>query len=179
MDKIGVHTAGAPTTWLGDSFNPLRPLNPKFGEVIQMGVENTYRDFTTRAAVARKTTPEKIDEVAQGRVWTGAQAKERGLIDRLGNFQDAIDSAAKRAKLGDAYRLAYIEREPSKFDQIFSLFGDSAVKALGDHFKANLAPSGIPSATATEMMNDFAWLTDMRKENKAFMVMAHCMCKVP
>jgi protease-4 len=179
MDKIGVHTAGTPTTWLGDSFNPLRPLNPKFGEVIQMGVENTYRDFTTRAAVARKTTPEKIDAVAQGRVWTGAQAKERGLIDTLGNFQDAINSAAKRAKLGDAYRVAYIERESSKFEQIFSLFGESAVKALGDHFKANLALNGIPSATATEMMNDFAWLTDMRKENKAFMVMAHCMCKVP
>lgn len=179
MDKIGVHTAGTPTTWLGDSFNPLRPLNPKFGEVIQMGVENIYRDFTTRAAVARKTTPEKIDAVAQGRVWTGAQAKERGLIDTLGNFQDAINSAAKRAKLGDAYRLAYIEREPSKFEQIFSLFGGGAVKALGDHFKANLVPTGIPSATATEMMNDFAWLSDMRKENKAFMVMAHCMCKVP
>lgn len=179
MDKLGVHTAGSPTTWMGDAFNPLRPLNPKFGEVIQMGVENTYAEFTKRAAIARKTTPEKIDAVAQGRVWTGMQAKERGLIDTIGSFQDAIDSAAKRAKLGNAYRIAYIERSPSKFEQIFSAFGDTTSKAFGQYFSMAVAPTGIPPAAATDMAKDFVWLTDMRKENKAFMVMAHCMCKIP
>lgn len=179
MDKLGVHTAGSPTTWMGDAFNPLRPLNPQFGAVIQMGVENTYSEFTKRAAAARKTTPEKIDAVAQGRVWTGMQAKERGLIDTIGSFQDAINSAAKRAKLGDAYRVAYIERDPSKFEQFFAAFGDSTAKAIGQQFALAIAPTGVPPTAATEVAKDFAWLYDMRKENKAFMVMAHCMCKVP
>ena len=90
MDKIGVHTAGTTTTWLADSFNPLRPMNPRFGEGIQMGIENTYQQFITKTAAARKTTPEKIDAVAT-RSWTGEQTKERGLVDRLGSYQDALE----------------------------------------------------------------------------------------
>lgn len=178
MDKVGVHTAGTTTTWLADSFNPLRPLNPRFGEVIQMGIENTYHEFITKTAAARKTTPEKIDTVAQGRVWTGEQAKERGLVDRLGSFQDALKAAATKAKLGDNYRVAYIEREPSKFDRLFSMFGESAAQAVNQQFKVAVAPTGIPPAAATEMVRDLSWLADLRKDNKGYMVMAHCMCSV-
>lgn len=183
IDKIGVHTAGTTTTWMSDSFNPLRPMNPKFGEVIQAGVNNTYAEFTTKAAAARKTTPEKIDAVAQGRVWTGEQAKERGLIDRVGSFQDALKSAATLAKLGNEYRVTYIEREPSKFDRFFSMFEDGATKAaaraINEQFKVAVAPSGIPPVAATEMIKDLAWLADLRKENRSYMVMAHCMCTLP
>lgn len=183
MDKLGVHTAGTTTTWMADSFNPLRPMNPKFGEVIQQGINNIYHEFTTKAAVARKTTPEKIDAVAQGRVWTGEQAKERGLVDKLGSFNDALKSAATRAKLGEGYRVTYIEREPSKFDRFFSMFGDNAAqamsKALNEKFKVAVAPTGIPPAAATEMVKDLNWLSDLRKENRSYMVMAHCMCTLP
>lgn len=183
VEKIGVRTAGTTTTWMSDSFNPLRPMNPKFGEVIQLGVENIYSEFTTKAAAARKTTPEKIDAVAQGRVWTGEQAKERGLIDRIGSYQDALKSAATLAKLGDEYRVTYIEREPSKFDRFFSMFEDGATKAaaraINEQFKVAVAPSGIPPAAATEMIKDLAWLADLRKENRSYMVMAHCMCTLP
>lgn len=183
VDKIGVHTAGTTTTWMSDSFNPLRPMNPKFGEVIQLGVNNIYSEFTTKAAAARKTTPEKIDAVAQGRVWTGEQAKERGLIDRVGSYQDALKSAATLAKLGNEYRVTYIEREPSKFDRFFSMFEDGATKAaaraINEQFKVAVAPSGIPPAAATEMIKDLAWLADLRKENRSYMVMAHCMCTLP
>lgn len=183
MDKIGVHTAGTTTTWMSDAFNPLRPMNPKFGEVIQQGINNIYYEFTTKAAAARKTTPEKIDAVAQGRVWTGEQAKERGLVDRLGSFGDAIKSAATRAKMGADYRVTYIEREPSKFDRFFSMFGDNAAqamtKAFNEKFKVAIAPTGIPPVAATEMVKDLSWLADLRKENRSYMVMAHCMCTLP
>jgi protease-4 len=183
MDKIGVHTAGTTTTWMADSFNPLRPMNPKFGEVIQQGINNIYHEFTTKAAAARKTTPEKIDAVAQGRVWTGEQAKERGLVDKLGSFNDALKSAATRAKLGEGYRVTYIEREPSKFDRFFSMFGDNAAQAMAaamnEKFKVAVAPTGIPPAAATEMIKDLNWLADLRKENRSYMVMAHCMCTLP
>ncbi|MFZ6817079.1 signal peptide peptidase SppA [Undibacterium sp. Ji22W] len=183
MDKIGVHTAGTTTTWMSDAFNPLRPMNPKFGEVIQQGINNTYYEFTTKAAVARKTTPDKIDAVAQGRVWTGEQAKERGLVDRLGSFGDALKSAATRAKMGADYRVTYIERDPSKFDRFFSMFGDNAAqamtKAINEKFKVAIAPTGIPPVAATDMVKDLSWLADLRKENRSYMVMAHCMCALP
>ncbi len=179
IEKLGVHTGGTTTTWLGDSFNPLRPMNPRFGEVIQAGIDNVYLDFTTKAAQARKTTQAKIDEVAQGRVWTGEQAKERGLIDTVGSYRDALNSAATRAKLGSDYRVTYIERDPSKFERIFSMFGETAAKVLNDQFKVALVPTGLPPAAAAGIAHDLSWLADLNKGNKPFMTMAHCLCSVP
>lgn len=179
LDKIGVHTGGTTTTWLGDGFNPMRPLNPKFGEVIQASINHIYDDFTSKAAKARKTTPDKIDAVAQGRVWTGQQAKERGLIDTVGSYGDAIKSAATRAKLGKDFRVSYIEREPSKFDRIFTMFGASVTQVLNDQFKLALVPTGVPPAAATQIAKELSWLADLNKEGKGYAVMTHCLCGVP
>ncbi|MFZ6675061.1 signal peptide peptidase SppA [Undibacterium sp. Xuan67W] len=179
LDKIGVHTGGTTTTWLGDGFNPMRPLNPKFGEVIQASINHIYDDFTSKAAKARKTTPEKIDAVAQGRVWTGQQAKERGLIDTVGSYGDAIKSAATRAKLGKDFRVSYIEREPSKFDRLFTMFGASVTQVLNDQFKLALVPTGVPPAAATQIAKELSWLADLNKEGKGYAVMTHCLCGVP
>lgn len=183
IEKIGVHTGGTSTTWLGDAFNPLRPMNPRFGEVIQTGINHIYLDFTTKAAAARHTTQAKIDEVAQGRVWTGEQAKQRGLIDTVGSYTDALASAAKRAKLGNNYRVSYIEREPSKFDRVFNLLGagvaTSLSQALNDQFKLAVLPTGVPAQAATEMAKDLSWLADMQKSTKGYMEMTHCLCGEP
>ncbi|MFZ6813606.1 signal peptide peptidase SppA [Undibacterium sp. Rencai35W] len=179
LDKIGVHTGGTTTTWLGDGFNPMRPLNPKFGEVIQASINHIYDDFTSKAAKARKTTPDKIDAVAQGRVWTGQQAKERGLIDTVGSYGDAIKSAATRAKLGKDFRVSYIEREPSKFDRLFTMFGASVTQVLNDQFKLALVPTGVPPAAATQIAKELSWLADLNKEGKGYAVMTHCLCGVP
>ncbi|MFZ6846069.1 signal peptide peptidase SppA [Undibacterium sp. RuTC16W] len=179
LDKIGVHTGGTTTTWLGDGFNPMRPLNPKFGEVIQASINHIYDDFTSKAAKARKTTPDKIDAVAQGRVWTGQQAKERGLIDTVGSYGDAIKSAAARAKLGKDFRVSYIEREPSKFDRLFTMFGASVTQVLNDQFKLALVPTGVPPAAATQIAKELSWLADLNKEGKGYAVMTHCLCGVP
>src|SRR5664279_35751 len=122
LAKLGVHPAGVATTWLTNAGDPRLKLDPRLAELIQMNVDHTYADFTGKVAAARKTTPEKIDAVAQGRVWTGLQAKERGLVDSVGSFRDALKSAAKRAKLGDDYRVTYIERELSGFDKLVHLF---------------------------------------------------------
>jgi protease-4 len=183
VEKLGVHTAGTTTTWMSDSFNPLRPMNPRFGEVIQLGINNIYHEFTTKAAAARKTTPDKIDAVAQGRVWTGAQAKERGLVDTIGSYGDAIRSAAVRAKMGNDIRIVYIERDMSRFDRFFSMFGDNAAKAVSqavsEQFKVAVAPTGMPAAAASDMVKELTWLADMRKDNKGYTVMTHCMCSMP
>ncbi|MFZ6873413.1 signal peptide peptidase SppA [Undibacterium sp. Di27W] len=179
VEKLGVHTAGSPTTWLADPFNPLRPLNPRFAEVLQGSINHTYADFTGKAAIARKTTPEKINEVAQGRVWTGAQAKERGLIDNVGSFADALKSASSRAKLPQDYRISYIEREPSKFDRFFSIFGAQTAKVLQEQFKLASVPSGLPPTAATQILNDLSWLNEVNKEGKSFTALTHCLCTTP
>ncbi len=179
IEKLGIHTGGTTTTWMGDAFNPLRPLNPRFGEVIQAGIDHIYLDFTTKAAEARKTTQAKINEVAQGRVWTGQQAKERGLVDTIGSYGDAIKSAATRAKLTGDYRISYIEREPSKFDRILNMFGGSAAKILADQFHVALVPTGLPPAAANDILKELGWLADLNKSQTGYVTMAHCFCREP
>jgi len=183
MDKLGVHSAGQPTTWLGDAGNPTRPLDPRFGQVLQASVNHVYGDFTTRAARARRTTPEKIDAVAQGRVWTGAQAKERGLVDTLGSFGDALKAAAKRARLTGDTRIVFIEREGSKFDKLVEFFGGSTARALAKVFTQEagvaLAPTGVPLGVAKNAALELNWLNEMTAQKKPFTVLTHCLCASP
>src|SRR3546814_317446 len=97
------------------------------GQVIQSVIEKGYRDFTGRVAKARDRTVEQIDEVARGRVWSGALAKERGLVDAFGGLRDAIDDAATRAELGEEsdYRVRYIEKMATPFQRFFTGFAGS------------------------------------------------------
>ena len=180
MEKLGIHSGGVTTTWLRDSYNPLRPLDPRLQDVIQASIEHIYAEFTGKVAAARKTTPEKVDEVAQGRVWTGQQAKDRGLLDSLGSFEDAIQAAAKRAKLGDDYRVAYVERELSGFDKLVHLFDARIAAAIGAQVDATLAQStGVPPAVARDAAKDLSWLTDVAQHRKPFEAVTHCFCGQP
>ena len=181
VDKLGIHTAGAPTTWLADAGNPLRPLDPRFAKVVQGSINHVYGDFINIAAKARKTTPEKINEVAQGRVWTGLQAKDRNLVDRIGSYGDALASAAKRAKLATDYRVAYLEPEVSNFDRFLGMFGSKAMASLGlgEHVRLGLASSGLPPQAALGVASELSWLSDMTREHKPFMALTHCLCNDP
>lgn len=184
IDKLGIHTAGAPTTWLGDAGNPLRPLDPRFAQVIQGSINHIYADFTSKAAVARKTTPAKIDAVAQGRVWTGAQARERGLVDTLGSYGDALKSAARRAKLAGDYRVVYIEKEGSKFERLLDLLGVNAMvqasaQMVGAQLKLGVASTGLPPGAAAGIARDLGWLSELSTGRKPFMALTHCLCESP
>ncbi len=182
LDKIGVHAAGTTTTWLGNAGDPRLPFNPRFGNLVQQGVNHIYTEFTSLAAKARKTTPEKIDEVGQGRVWSGAQAKERGLVDTLGGYSDALKSAAKRGKLGDdkgeGFRVAYIEAEPAPLQRVIEMFGGAA-RMLAGRFDVQLVPAGVPAKAANEVQADVAWLAKVADEGKPFTAVVHCLCQAP
>lgn len=188
LDKASVRTGGYHTTWLGNAFDPRLPLSDKFKDVVQASVQNIYDDFTVKAAAARKTTPQKIDEVAQGRVWTGAQAKDRGLIDRTGSFADAIASARSKAKLSDDARVSYIERDRSKLDLLIAQFsgavasfaGASVAHAIQQRLQAMLPGAVVVGAAqALQVDHDLAWLAEMQssaQRGMPFMAAAHCMC---
>ena len=141
--------------------------------------EARYRDARAKAAKARKTTIEKIDAVAQGRVWTGVQAKERGLIDTVGSFGDALKSVACCAKLSGDYRVSYIEREGSRLERVLEMFGASSVQALGIELRLGLAPTGLPAGAAVNVARDMAWLSDLSEGNKPYLALTHCMCTPP
>jgi protease-4 len=187
VDKLGIHTAGVTTTWLADAYNPLRPLDPRFGQVVQASINHIYDEFTTKAAIARKTTPAKIDEVGQGRVWTGAQAKERGLVDRLGSYGDAIRSAAKRAGLGDNYRVAYTQRPSSFAERLLERVGLSETQVLNVQVRLGLLP-GVDASLPADVLTggamagvakDLGWLSEVARRRAPFAAVTHCLCEAP
>jgi protease-4 len=182
MDKLSVGTGGHATTWLATGYDPRRPLDPRFEQLVQSVIGRIYTDFTAKAAAARQTTPDKIDAVAQGRVWTGAQALERGLIDRTGAWADALKAAAARAKLPEDARLRWMEREPGRLEQLMGFFNAGARAAvlqalgLGVPGLAGVAgPAGLLEAGA-QAWQDMVWLHDLAQRRRPFDAVVHCLC---
>jgi protease-4 len=178
-DKLGIHTGGTMTTWLAGAYDPLRPLDPRFEQVVQASINHVYEEFTTRAAQARKMSPEQIDAVGQGRVWTGTQAKERHLVDRIGSYRDALNAAATRAHLAAGYRVAYIETEASAVDRLLRSFGMSAATALKVELRLGLASAPVPAALADQATRDLAFVSEMTRNRSPFTAAVHCMCALP
>ena len=181
LDKLGVHTEGATTTWLGGAGDVRRAADPRFLAIVQSSIDHVYADFTAKVAKARKTTPQAIDAVGQGRVWTGEQAKERGLVDTLGSFSDALKSAARRAKLGDegSYRVSYIEPEPGRLARLLEAFGGTAASIVAEQIDAHVLPTGVPRQLAKEVQHDLGWLGVSVQARKPFASVIHCLCEAP
>jgi protease IV len=178
MEKLSINTAGVTTTWLGGAYDPRRPLDPRFSDLVQGAIAKIYTDFTALAAKARNTTPEKIDAVAQGRVWTGAQAQERGLVDKNGSFVDALKSARERAKLPETARVAYLEPELSAFERLAAGWGAETAQ-FTERLGLRLLPASVPSNVAGDVVKDLAWLTEMNERSPIgipFMAVTHCLC---
>ena len=88
-----------------------------------------------------------VDKIARGRVWSGADAKERGLVDKLGGLQDAIASAAARARLGKTYQVTYVEKEQSLKEKVMAGLSVRATRVAAA-FGYTLAPASEPAAGA-------------------------------
>ena len=181
MDKLGVRTGGVTTTWLAGAYDPRRALDPRFAQLVQGVVDGTYRDFTTLVATARKSTPEKIHELAQGRVWSGRDAQARGLVDRLGGFGDAVSAAAKRGQMAANPRVEYIETAPGKLQRVLERLGltsaDAGLPAQG--LQATLIAAGLLPGVAQTLVSDLGWLAEVAEQGKPFATAAHCLCSAP
>ncbi|WP_299286618.1 signal peptide peptidase SppA [uncultured Mucilaginibacter sp.] len=116
--KLGVTFDGVKTGKFADLGDVTRPLNPAERAILQDQVNRGYLDFTSAVATGRKKTQKYIDSIGQGRVWTGSQALKIGLVDRLGSINDAIRSAAAKAKIKDYQLVAYPEQK-----SLFENFG--------------------------------------------------------
>ena len=177
LDKIGVHTDGVGTTRLAGAFDLTRPLAPEVGQVIQAVIDKGYRDFTGRVAQARKRSVAQVDEVARGRVWSGAQARERGLVDDFGGLQTAINDAAKRAKLGkpDAYRVRYVEKAATPFERFFQRFSASA---MGAHWlRESSVLQHLLAKASPQAARDLKFLQGaVENPGKPVKALAYCFC---
>jgi protease-4 len=174
LAKIGVHTDGVGTTRWAGAFDPTRSLDPGVGEIIQTSIDHGYAQFIGKVGAARGRTPEQIDTIARGRVWSGAQAKERGLIDAFGGLRDAIRAAALLGKLDPEHAaVQYVEKPMTPFERFFAGLSEN------NRARSLLASSGLagwvlPARTQDELQHGLSWL--QAQQQRPFSAVAHCFC---
>ena len=171
LDKIGVHADGFGTTDMAGKLRLDRPLDPGIARVFQSSTENTYRRFLELVSTARGIGDlDEVNNLAQGRVWTGQQALERGLVDKTGTFQDAIEASAHIAGLGDDYRIEWIEPKQSALDEFFNDFITSVVASLDLSVST---PTILPVSWLQDMLDDLQFIAAQQGK---FTIAAHCLC---
>lgn len=136
LAKLGVATASAKSGQLAEIYSPFRPFSPAERAKVEEQLEATYELFLDRVAKGRSQEPKKVDGVAQGRVWTGRQARELGLVDELGGLTDAIRIAKERAKLDPQREVDLVVYPPKRtFLEILSNpLGTPAAQGVGAFF---------------------------------------------
>jgi protease-4 len=175
LAKLGVHVDGIGTTPLAGAFDIRRPFDPQVETIISSVIQKGYRDFIGKVAEARGKTVEEIDAVARGRVWSGTQAKDRGLVDKLGGLQDAIAAAADLADISANFRTTYVERELSTWERLaLNLSNTEAAASVGRWSgMASLPTRVLPKAEIEQTIGLLQQLSGNR-----YGVAAHCFCEL-
>lgn len=173
LQTVGISTDGVGTSpWAGE-FRADREMSPRTGELIQLVVNRGYDDFIRRVAEYRGMEKDAVDEIAQGQVWTGAEAVELGLVDALGGLDDAINLAAELAGLdADEFGRKHYEKDLSPTEQLALEFL-SSVKTLGFDVSGMLGKETSVQRLAT-LVEDA--LMPLLRFNDPRGVYSHCFC---
>jgi protease-4 len=133
-NHLGITVDVAKTTKAADFPSVTRPLTAQERSKFQGMIDNTYTQFVANVAQGREMAKEDVDEIGQGRVWTGLQASENGLVDYLGGLDHAINIAAEIAEL-DNYRITELPAQKDPFTQVLEMFKDASISAKGTLFQ--------------------------------------------
>lgn len=171
MAKLGLTVDGIGTTPLAAGLDPRRPLDPQIGKLLQSSIEHGYKRFLTVVGEARKMSPEAVDQVAQGRVWMGIQAKEKGLVDKLGGLDAALKAAAARAGLTD-YDVSYVEKPLSPRDQLLAKLLDNGEESDG----GEPGSRSLVDQTVARLRAELQGLALWNDPGHAYL---HCLCEAP
>ncbi len=138
-DKLGITSDVVKTNEHSDLISLTRPMTNYERELMQQNIESTYDTFISHVAEGRNMTKEQVDEIGQGRVWTGENAKEIGLIDAFGGLEEAIRLAAEMEGL-ENYRTVPLPHQPDPFEELFKKGTDNIQnwwmkKQLGEKYR--------------------------------------------
>jgi len=159
LASVGVYTDGVATSPLAD-MAVTKALSPEVQQMIQLSIEHGYQRFISIVSQARGMSLEQVDAIAQGHVWTGEDAKAKGLVDSLGDFDDAVAKAAELAKLKQ-WHLSFWQEDPTLIDVVFDSVTGSVRAALPQALQAYLPAPLADAAMAVKAQNDqFATMND-------------------
>ena len=173
LETVGIVTDGIGSTPLAGELRPDREMSDEARQVFQLVINDGYMDFITSVAESRNMTVEEVDAIAQGRVWTGTDALEHGLIDELGGLDDAIAAAAELAEIADEdYGVKTIEQRLSPTEQmIVDLLG--ALQMFGVDLDGLGRDATLLEDIATTVADKAGPLL---RFNDPKGVYAHCLC---
>jgi len=179
LAEIGIHTDGFGVTPLAGALRPDMALTEPVRRAFQANIENGYRSFISLVGQYRDMSPAQVDAIAQGRVWTGSQARDRGLVDQLGTLAEAVAAAARFAGLTDEYRTVYVEPELTTLEQFFARMGGQALAHAGmDRVLGAARWPGLDLYMDLRRQLDLVAGADSRRTGLPS-VMAHCLCEAP
>jgi protease-4 len=145
LANLGVYSDGVGTTDISAMMEIDRPLSLQTKSIFQSGVDNIYTRFLELVANGRGSTPDDVHEIAQGRVWTGNQALVNGLVDELGDLNDAIEIAATFANLDD-YQIDYRRKKMSPMETLLTEINGNVTKSLRNLGLNSNIKTGIPQS---------------------------------
>lgn len=170
LNKMGIYQDGVATNSLAN-VDITQPLNPELKEIFQMSIEHGYQRFIDVVSGGRGLTREEVDNVAQGRVWTGVDALDNGLIDKLGNLESSIQLAADLASLNEFDVVSINPPTSTKQAFIDELFSQ-AISTLPSSFKSE----SILMPLFSELNDQVNFMARLNDPQNRF---AYCtMCKV-
>ncbi len=173
-EKVGVAVDGVGTTRLSGGLSPLKGLSDPIASVIQSNINRGYEDFLSLVAGGRNMDIAEVDKIAQGRVWSGTRAKELGLVDHLGSFQQAVKAAANAAAVNDTFVLNFYEDQPSAFDAFIDGFLNAASDVIP---QSHGVKASVASRIAAEVERMTQLLTQFRDPNHAYILCLACEVK--
>lgn len=173
LSKLDINSDGYTTHWLRGAYDPRRPLDPRLKSILQASVNQTYNDFISQVAISRRLSKERVDKLAQGQVWTGGQAHQRGLVDQLGGLDASVRLAAERAGLDGDFDYVYVEPSQPVWSALLS-------EVLWSVRAKVLDAAGLKALQ--QILNikasDFRWLSGLANGpvSPVRAVQAHCLC---
>ena len=168
--RLGLAVDGVATSPLAGAFDPRRPMAPEVSQAVQLSVDNGYQRFLEVVAKGRRMKPEAVDQVAQGRVWIGQDALDKGLVDRIGGLQQAIASAARRAGI-EKYETTWLEPSLSPQEQL--------IERLLHATDVSLPRPGASSPIELALEGLRGEAEQLTQWNDPLQTYAHCLCSAP
>jgi len=179
LDAIGVHTDGFGVTPLAGAFRVDRELPESARRVLQAIIEHGYNQFIDLVAEYRDKSAEEVDEIAQGRVWTGTQARDRGLVDQLGTLDEAVASAARIAGLAESYDTVYVAPRMTPLEKFFADMGAQALAWSGLERVISRGTWWPGTDLYRSLIGQFAEISAASDSRGPAEPVAHCLCEPP
>jgi len=174
LAKLGIYNDGVGTTSLAGSIRPERSLTEDAKTIFQSATEHGYQEFLEKVAAARQMDKDQVHQVARGRIWSGSQAIERGLVDQSGSLAEAVASAARRAGLGENYRVEYIEPHLSTLERLLVNM-TSQISSQLDIQLENPLQEWLSGSLIQNLLGDLSLIS---RGERDFALYAHCLCGV-